>query len=92
MECTFSPAINPNSERLLEDSRAVPSDFLARQRFFHDLKQQKLQQLQQTVVLHLSSKTQRAESLDFSMVQPSQAPLQRGRQSHITGFDSKLLR
>ena len=57
LECTFSPSINPNSERLLEDSRAVPSDFLARQRFFHDLKQQKLRHLQQTVVLHLFSKT-----------------------------------
>lgn len=49
-EYTFSPHVNPVSERLLEDSRAVPSNFLARQRFFHDLKQQKLKELQQGAV------------------------------------------
>ena len=45
----------------------MPSDFLTRQRFFHNLKQQKLRHLQQTVVLHLFPKTQRAEPLDFSL-------------------------
>ena len=44
--CTFQPAIDPLSERLVEDSRALPSNFLARQEYFRDLKQARLQHLQ----------------------------------------------
>jgi hypothetical protein len=41
--CTFSPAINAASERLLEDSATVPSDFQARLTYYSmqkELKQQ----------------------------------------------------
>ncbi|KAI7837508.1 hypothetical protein COHA_008644 [Chlorella ohadii] len=39
--CTFSPAINPASERLLEDSSTVPSDFQERLRYYSLRKQLK---------------------------------------------------
>ncbi|GAB4819424.1 hypothetical protein N2152v2_006470 [Parachlorella kessleri] len=44
--CTFSPALNPASQRLLDDSASVPSDFKERLRYYsqkRDLKQRQLQ-------------------------------------------------
>ena len=41
----FVPAINARSERLVEDSPQVPSDFLARQRLFQQRQQHRLLQL-----------------------------------------------
>ena len=45
-QCTFSPRINPVSERLLEDSSSLPANFFERQRFFHEMREARLQQLQ----------------------------------------------
>lgn len=39
---TFAPSINASSARLLEDSAQLPGSFLRRQRFFYDLKQQRM--------------------------------------------------
>ena len=44
--CTFRPKINPASEQLLEDSLQVPANFYERQRFFYEMRQDKLQRLQ----------------------------------------------
>lgn len=44
--CTFRPQINPASEQLLEDSLQVPANFYERQRFFYEMRQDKLQRLQ----------------------------------------------
>ncbi len=46
---TFAPVINASSARLLEDSAQLPGGFLQRQRFFHDLKQQRMRILQAEV-------------------------------------------
>ena len=46
---TFAPVINASSARLLEDSAQMPGSFLHRQRFFHDLKQQRMRMLQAEV-------------------------------------------
>ncbi|KAK9825739.1 hypothetical protein WJX74_003307 [Apatococcus lobatus] len=43
--CTFAPAINPASERLLEDSTNLPADFQARQRFFAQQRKAHLQRI-----------------------------------------------
>ena len=43
------PVINSGSARLLEDSVQVPGRFLQRQRFFHNLKQQRIRVLQAEV-------------------------------------------
>lgn len=44
--CTFRPQINAASEQLLEDSLQVPANFYERQRFFYEMRQEKLQRLQ----------------------------------------------
>lgn len=44
--CTFRPQMNPVSEQLLEDSLQVPANFYERQRFFYEMRQEKLQRLQ----------------------------------------------
>lgn len=44
--CTFSPAINPASQRLLEDSASVPSDFQERLRYYSQRRDQRQRQLQ----------------------------------------------
>ena len=44
--CTFSPHINPASEQLLEDSLQVPANFYERQRFFYEMRQERMQRLQ----------------------------------------------
>ena len=44
--CTFRPQINAASEQLLEDSLQVPANFYERQRFFYDIRQERLQRLQ----------------------------------------------
>ena len=49
-ELTFAPAICPASARLLEDSAQMPGRFLQRQRFFYDLKQQRMRVLQAEVL------------------------------------------
>ena len=48
-DLTFAPVINASSVRLLEDSAQLPGRFLQRQRFFHDLKQQRIRILQAEV-------------------------------------------
>ncbi|DBA84161.1 TPA: hypothetical protein ACH3X1_006628 [Trebouxia sp. C0004] len=45
-QCTFSPHINPASEQLLEDSLQVPANFYERQRFFYEMRQERMQRLQ----------------------------------------------
>lgn len=49
-EFSFAPSINPLSERLLEESWEVPSNFFERQRYFHEARHAKLKQLQQQLV------------------------------------------
>lgn len=44
--CTFTPHINPASEQLLEDSLQVPANFYERQRFFYEMRQERMQRLQ----------------------------------------------
>ena len=44
--CTFAPQINPASEQLLEDSLQVPANFYERQRFFYEMRQERMQRLQ----------------------------------------------
>lgn len=41
--CTFSPAINPASKQLVEDSTTVPADFRERQRFYQQKRAQAAQ-------------------------------------------------
>jgi len=48
-DLTFVPVINASSERMLEDSAQLPGRFLQRQRFFYDLKQQRMRILQAEV-------------------------------------------
>ena len=48
-DLTFAPVINVSSERMLEDSAQLPGRFLQRQRFFYDLKQQRMRILQAEV-------------------------------------------
>lgn len=48
--CTFRPQINAASEQLLEDSLQVPANFYERQRFFYDIRQERLQRLQTELV------------------------------------------
>jgi len=48
-DLTFAPVINASSERMLEDSAQLPGRFLQRQRFFYDLKQQRMRILQAEV-------------------------------------------
>ena len=56
--CTFRPQINPASEQLLEDSLQVPANFYERQRFFYEMRQEKLQRLQtESVTLHFSTQS-----------------------------------
>ncbi|DBA71623.1 TPA: hypothetical protein ACH3X2_001084 [Trebouxia sp. C0005] len=45
-QCTFTPHINPASEQLLEDSLQVPANFYERQRFFYEMRQERMQRLQ----------------------------------------------
>ena len=47
--------VNPSSTRLLEDSTQVPGSFLQRQRFFHDLKLQRMRVLHSEVLLSVPS-------------------------------------
>lgn len=49
--CTFSPALNPESERLLLDATNLPGSFHERQRHFERAKALKLQNLQSELVL-----------------------------------------
>lgn len=49
-QCTFSPHINPASEQLLEDSLQVPANFYERQRFFYEMRQERMQRLQAEAV------------------------------------------
>lgn len=49
-ELAFAPAICPASARLVEDSAQMPGRFLQRQRFFYDLKQQRIRVLQAEVL------------------------------------------
>ncbi len=49
-QCTFSPYINPASEQLLEDSLQVPANFYERQRFFYEMRQERMQRLQAEAV------------------------------------------
>lgn len=44
--CTFAPHINPASEQLLEDSLQVPANFYERQRFFYEMRQERMRRLQ----------------------------------------------
>ena len=53
-QCTFSPHINPASEQLLEDSLQVPANFYERQRFFYEMRQERMQRLQADAVSLLS--------------------------------------
>ena len=53
-QCTFSPHINPASEQLLEDSLQVPANFYERQRFFYEMRQERMQCLQAEAVSLLS--------------------------------------
>ncbi len=53
-QCTFSPHINPASEQLLEDSLQVPANFYERQRFFYEMRQERMQRLQAEAVSLLS--------------------------------------
>ena len=48
-DLTFAPSINASSARLLEDSAQLPGRFLQRQRFFYDLKQQRMRILRAEV-------------------------------------------
>ena len=43
---TFTPNINPASEQLLEDSLQVPANFYERQRFYYEIRQERMQRLQ----------------------------------------------
>ncbi len=65
-ELTFAPAICPASVRLLEDSAQMPGRFLQRQRFFYDLKQQRMRVLQAEVLssrlLNLKEKSDSASN------------------------------
>ena len=54
-DLTFAPVVNPSSTRLLEDSTQVPGSFLQRQRFFHDLKLQRMRVLHSEVLLSVPS-------------------------------------
>lgn len=49
-DCTFSPALNPESERLLLDATNLPGSFHERQRHFERAKALKLQTLQSELV------------------------------------------
>ena len=51
-DLTFTPVVNPSSTRLLEDSTQVPGSFLQRQRFFHDLKLQRMRILHAEVLFN----------------------------------------
>lgn len=53
-QCTFTPHINPASEQLLEDSLQVPANFYERQRFFYEMRQERMQRLQAEAVSLLS--------------------------------------
>ena len=44
--CTFSPSLNPASQRLLDDSASVPSDFKERLRYYSQKKDLRQRQLQ----------------------------------------------
>ncbi len=44
-ECTFRPALNAHSERLLEDATNLPADFKARQAHFDAARKAKLDRL-----------------------------------------------
>lgn len=68
--CTFAPAINPASERLLEDSTNLPADFQARQRFFAQQRKAHLQRIAAQSVGHLLSGPHLAGSLSHSMLLP----------------------
>ena len=52
-DLTFAPTGTPSSTRLLEDSTQVPGSFLQRQRFFYDLKLQRMRVLHSEVLFDI---------------------------------------
>ena len=44
-DCTFAPAINPDSERLLGTATNLPPTFAGRQRHFEEAKARRLREL-----------------------------------------------
>ena len=63
--CTFAPAINRASERLLEDSTNLPADFQARQRFFAQQRKAHLQRIAAQSVGITSSESCHPHSIRF---------------------------
>ncbi len=48
--CTFAPAINPDSERLLGDATNLPPTFAGRQQHYQDAKARRLRELRAELV------------------------------------------
>ncbi len=48
--CTFAPAINPDTERLLGAATNLPPTFAARQRHFEEAKERRLRELRAELV------------------------------------------
>ena len=71
--CTFAPAINPDSERLLGDATNLPSTFAGRQRHYEEAKARRLRELRAELVWRRSQTALSLEASELSAEHMSHA-------------------